>query len=60
MYTIQWEAWKDLDGCREFMIARKSNLKHTQVIWLITGQDIDPYWVDCVKHKQSPILIWLN
>lgn len=59
-YSIQWQAWKDLKGCRKFMDARRANLKITNVLWLTTGWEVDPVMIDCVYTKHSPLLIWLN
>jgi hypothetical protein len=60
MYTIQWQAWKDLSGCREFMRLRKANLKETTIVWVTTGWEADPDMDECIWYKRSPILIWLN
>lgn len=59
-YSIKWETWKDLDGAREFMDARRANLKITGIFWVTTGCEVDPDMIDGVWHKKSPILIWLN
>jgi hypothetical protein len=60
MYTIKWETWKDMDGCREFMEKRKANLKETTIVWVVVGWEIDPDMLECVWYKRSPILLWLN
>lgn len=60
MYTIKWDAWKQPNGCREFVEIRKQNLKHTTIVWIITGSEIDLEMDHCVYYKSSPILLWLN
>jgi len=48
------------DNAHEFVLTRKSNLKITQVLWLVRDVEIDPYYIDCTYHLRTPVLIYLN
>lgn len=60
MYTIKWEAWKDMEGCHEFMVTRRNNLQHTDIFWVVVGWEVDPDATEYIWYKRSPILLWLN
>lgn len=60
MYSIKWETWKDIDGCREFMETRKANLKETDIVWVTVGWEVDPEMSEGVWYKKAPILLWVN
>lgn len=45
---------------RKFFDVRKANLKHTGILWLITGWEIDLEMEGGVYYRKSPVLIWLN
>lgn len=45
---------------REFIETRKANMNITNVVWLVTGVEIDPIYTDCTYHYHTPILIFLN
>ena len=59
-YSISWKEWRNLDECRKWMDIRRANLKHTTIMWVTVGMEIDPDMIDGVYYRKSPILLWLN
>lgn len=54
---------RNLAGCKdagEFFLLRKDNLKITNIFWICTGLEIDPYYIDCTYEIKTAILIFLN
>lgn len=60
MYTIKWDTWEDTDGRNDFMIIRRSNIKHTYIVWVNVGWEVAPEMLGCIWHKRAPILFFLN
>lgn len=50
----------DCKDAKEFFQLRKSNLKVTNIFWVTTGVEIDPYYIDCTYEFKAPILVFLN
>lgn len=49
-----------VEKAEDFIRLRKANLKITNVLWLVTGVEIDPMYADCIYHFRTPVLIFLN
>ena len=58
MYSIE-RGLRFMPANKLFLL-RKQHLKTTQICWIVTGVEIDPYYINCAYRYQSAVLIFLN